>query len=351
MSLIEVLLWLSCLLLIIFSRSIFIRLFHLDLNTAQNQNKLKLFRISCLLVIVVLLLNQFFFNHHSQAIENDVARKLVGVILILFSAYWATQILQFIIRRQYGRVKEVAGEKVFNESYNSRFLGLLVAAFVFVFALIGVVKLLGFESLLEATGFIGVIGVVLALTQGAWAPDIISGLIILNTSSIEEGDVIQLDSGDMMWRVFRTRLFHTELLNMVNSSRVYIKNAKLREATIHNLSRFSSVRGYRQGLRFKIGYDTPPEQVKAMFQEAFGRACGDKSIPLDDSHELEIRVIDTGDYAVEWGVFYYTKDMASVIKTRQLFLEKVLSQSLNDGISLSTPDLFQRVDDVSSTED
>lgn len=337
----ELVLFFSCFLLILTSRKIFINIFHLSLDTDQNLTRLKIFRASCFLVVVVLLLNHFIFN----GLDSGLAKKFLGVIMILFSGYWATQILQFLIRRQYGRVREVSGEKVFSESYNSRFLSLLVAAFIFVFALIGIVQLLGFESLLEASGFIGVIGVVLALTQGAWAPDIISGLIILNSNFIEEGDVVQIDGDFLTGRVFRTRLFHTELLNMVNNSRVLIKNAKLREASIHNLSKFASVRGFRQGLTFKIGYDTPPDVVKAMFQDVYALAVSDESIPVEAAHELEIRVVDTGDYAVEWCIYYYTKDMGAVIKTKQLFIEKVLNQSLKCGVSLSTPDLYQRVSD------
>lgn len=339
-SVVELILWFSCALLILLSRVIFEKLFHLDLKLSTNQSKLKIFRAACFLIIVILLLNQFIFN----TIESGVTRKLIGVIMIAFSGYWATQILQFFIRRQYGNVREIAGDRVVTESYNSRFLSLLVAAFIFVFALIGIVQLLGFDSLLEASGFIGVIGVVLALTQGAWAPDIISGLIILNSNLVEEGDVIQVGGDKFTARVYRTRLFHTELLDMVSNSRVLIKNAKLRESFIYNLSKFASVRGFRQGLTFKIGYDVSPEDVKTMFQDAFASAINDDAIAVEAGHDLEIRVGDTGDYAIEWCVYYYTKDMKSVIKTRQLFTEKVLNQSLKSGISLATPDLLERVD-------
>ena len=339
-SAIEIVLWVSCAVLILLSRIIFEKIFHSDLKLSINQSKLKIFRATCFLIIVVLLLNQFIFN----SLEVSITKKLTGVIMIVFSGYWATQILQFLIRKQYGNTREIAGEKVVSESYNSRFLSLLVAAFIFVFALIGIVQLLGFDSLLEASGFIGVIGVVLALTQGAWAPDIISGLIILNSNLVEEGDVIQVGGDEFTARVYRTRLFHTELLDMTNNSRVLIKNAKLRESFIHNLSKFASVRGFRQGLTFKIGYDTEPEAVKKMLMDAYSAAINDDAIAIESAHELEIRVGDTGDYAVAWNVYYYTKDMKAVIKTRQLFTEKVLNQSLKSGISLATPDLYQRTE-------
>ena len=63
---------------------------------------------------------------------------------------------------------------------------------MFVMGLIACVRILGFDSLLEAGGLLGVMGVFLALTQASWAPDIISGLVILNSRMVEEGDVLQL---------------------------------------------------------------------------------------------------------------------------------------------------------------
>lgn len=341
---IEIILWISCIFLLLFSRVIFSKVFRLSLENDQNSQKLKIFRSTAFLVIVVLLLNHFIFTD----LEKGTAKKLLGFMMIAFSGYWATLILQFFIRRKFGSHREIAGEKVYVESYNSRFLSILTAIFVFVFALIGTVQLLGFDSLLEAGGLIGVFGVILALTQGAWAPDIISGLIILNSNFLEEGDVIQLNNGALTARVYRTRLFHTELLNLVNNSRVLIKNARLRESSIHNLSKFASVKGYRQGLSFKIGYDTQTEDVKAMFMQAYDAALKDEAIPVESSHELEIRVGDTSDYAVQWTIYYYTKDMKSVIKTRQLFLEKVLLTSIQLGISLATPNLYQRIEEEES---
>lgn len=310
-------------------------LFAFSSKMIKHPKYLKLFRAACLLVIAVLILNHFIFNT-----DVGISKKLLGVVMIIFAGYWATQIVQFLIRRQYGHTKEISGETVYLESYNSRLLSLLVAILVFIFALIGIVQLLGFTELLQAGGIIGVIGVMLALTQSSWAPDIISGLIILNSSFLNEGDVIQIDSENLTARVYRTRLFHTELLNIVNNNRVLISNYKLRQAYIQNLSKFASARGYRQSLTFKIGYDTPPSDVKALFQAAYASVADDTAIAIETGHELEIRVDNTGDHAIEWCVYYYTKDMKSVIKTRQLFTEVILEHALQSGIDLSTPILM-----------
>lgn len=341
-SMLEYILLVVCILLILFSRQILVHILHIPLDNAGNLSKLKLFRAGALLTVVALLLNHFIFIGG----DSNIATKMLGIIMVVFCAFWGSQIMQFFIRRQYGRVREVAGEKVISDSYNSRLLSVVVTAFVTVFAMIGIIQVLGFDSLLEAGGVLGVIGVMLALTQGSWAPDIISGLIIMNSDFLDEGDVVSLNNGELVAQVFRTKLFHTELLNLVNNNRILLNNANLRSKTIQNLSKFASAKGYREKLSFKIGYDDKPADVRAMFQRAMDAALKDDSIGIEENHDMEVRVLETGDYAIEWGVFYYTKDMKKMIRTRQLFCELILQESLACGISLATPDLYQRVSDA-----
>ena len=339
----ELVLLVSCAVLLVFSNPIFVHVFQKSLDDKHNAKQLQIIRAGGLLIIVVLLLNHFIFIDGAGGEKSGIAKRLIGVNMVVFSAFWASQILQFLIRRQYGKSREVAGEKIISDTHNSRLLSLLIVSLVFVFALIGIVQVLGFDDLLKAGGIIGVIGVMLALTQASWAPDIISGLILLNSDFIDEGDVIEIDDGKITALVFRTKLFHTELFNLVNNNRILLKNAKLREMTIQNLSKFASVRGYRENLSFKIGYDHQPSEVRHLFNTAFERVLKLPEINIDANHPLEVKVLDTGDYAIKWGVFYYTKDMKHIIKTRQAFTEIILDESIQQGISLSTPDLYQRI--------
>ena len=70
------------------------------------------------------------------------------------------------------------------------FLLLAIIALTTIYALI---KIWGADSMLETTGIIGIIAALLAFISNIWAPDIIGGLIILNTQILEDGDVVMLD--------------------------------------------------------------------------------------------------------------------------------------------------------------
>ncbi len=269
--------------------------------------------------------------------DNGLTLKVLSILVILYLAYLASNIASYIMRRRYGKVSTSNESIQISDTYHSRMLTLVVSTFIAVVALIAAIRMAGYSSLLEAGGVIGFVGVFLALTQAAWAPDIISGLVLLNSDMVSEGDLIEIDSPPLLGRVFKTKIFHTVLIDVVNNHRVMISNSKLRGQTIQSLSKFASARGLREKLVFKIGYDTRPADVKKMLNEAFDNACNTNDGKLDKTHPLEIRMLDAGDHAIEWGVFYYIKEVSSLIATRQQLMEAILDVSVEHNISLATP--------------
>jgi len=290
-------------------------------------------------VLVIALLGHFrFFGRYSGDASENLGIKIVSILVVIYLSYLAATLVGRLVRRRYGKAVQSGAVERIADTYASRILSLFSTVFVCIIALISIVRIAGFNSLLEAGGVIGFIGVMLALTQGAWAPDIISGLIILNTKLLAERDVIRINDGpdELYAIVHRTRAFHTELLNLVDNHRLMISNSKIRDHTVHNLSRFASAKGLRESLRFKLSHELRPEKVRAMFQEAFEKAEGD-DLAIEFQHPLEVRLQDAGDHAVEWSIHYYTKDEYSLIGTRQAFRERVLDSARAHNIDLSTP--------------
>jgi len=320
-------------LLLLFSRPL-LQLIFSDRDEKRFRGRLNLFRLACLMALVILLVRAVAH----PAAESLWFTRLLGVLLILYVAYLVFYVASRLILRRYGRERQRDEETVYVETYNSRLLTFVAGVLIGVVALVAVIRMLGFTTWLEAGGVLGVLGVMLALTQGSWVPDLVSGLVILNSRLVEEGDVVQLgERKDEVLMVFRTRVFFTEFLHLANNHRILIQNSRLRGMTVQNLSRFASARGLREALTIQVSYDVTEEQVQKLFEQVMAEAVGDPDVPVEEKYEVEIRPVNGGDYAVEWACFYYTKEARSLLRTRQLMLALVLRAAREQGISLATP--------------
>jgi len=326
--------------LLLFSRSIILRLTPENKENKGFSARLHIFRSVNILILVALVLTNVFL----PAKQDFWLTRLISVFIIIYLGYLSFHILNYFIRKKFGRERTVNEQTVISDTYNTRVLGLLLAISVSIITLIGIIQTLEFDSLLEAGGMLGIIGVFLALTQSSWAPDIISGLIILNSNLVEEGDVIEVDnSRKIIGVVFKTRIFHTEILNLVNNHRVMIRNAKLRDYQIYNFSKFASAKGLRDSLVFKVGYDISESALQVLFEKAFETALADSSILIEEQHPFELRAMDAGDFAIEWAVFYYSKAPEKILTNRQLLTATILKTAQEENISLATPVLHSSV--------
>jgi len=305
-------------------------------NTSGVKRKVMIFRALNLLFVISYGYYRFFQNDHNE--NKSLILHILAVLAIIYFAYLAMHLAHLFLVRQYGKEREIKGKKRYISSYQTRLLSFFSSIFIGVLALISIIRLLGFDSILETGGVIGLIGVFLALTSSIWAPDIFHGLIILNSDMLSEGDVILFNDNEQIYGlVYKTKIFHTVILNINNNHRVMIRNSKLRNFTVHNLSKFASARGLRESLKFKIGYDVSSSQVKDLFETVYALAKEDKDVALEDQYDLEYGVRDTGDHAVEWQFYYYTKDVEKLVVTRQRLLKLMLETSREKGISLATP--------------
>lgn len=322
------------LLLIMFSKPLVSMVYSDSSNDSRFTQRLRVFRALNLLILIAFGYYHFYAGKEHQSL----ALKLLAIPVIIYLAFLSTHLASYFILKRYGKKREIKDSVRQIETYHTRLLTLFTQVFIFVITLISIVRLLGFNTLLEAGGVIGFIGVLLALTQGSWAPDIFSGIIILNSDMVEEGDVLQLRGCESIYgMVFKTKVFHTEILNLINNHRIMIRNAHLRDQVIHNLSKFASAKGLREKLSFKIGYDQSPSTVKEMLNIAWEKAVEQQISGLETQHPVEIVVGETGDHAVEWWVFYHTKDIERLPRIRAELNEIFLDTSIEHNISLSTP--------------
>ena len=319
------------LLLILFADKI-IRLIYQNVETdTAFIRKVRILRALNLLIIIA-----YFYRPVGD--EDGLGLKIIGVLGIAYFSFLTTHIVNYFILQHYGHEREIRGKVRHVETYHTRLLSIFSGVFIAVMAMISIVQLLGLDSLLKAGGVIGFVGVFLAFTQSTWAPDVFSGLIILNSDMLEEGDIIEIRDGEPVYgMVYKTKVFHTVILNLVDNHRIMIRNARLRDFTVHNLSKFASAKGLRETLVFKIGYDSSASDVKKMLELVNKAIQENGSIKIEMQHALEARIHDMGDHAVEWRIYYYTKQVDKLPKIRQQLMEVFFKISTQCDISLSTP--------------
>ncbi|MFT7559177.1 MAG: small-conductance mechanosensitive channel [Flavobacteriales bacterium] len=318
-------------LLIIFARPVLKRF-----APASANDKALAFRVRLLRGLNFLILIVFAYEHIYRPADESTNHALsaLSILVIIYLSNLGNFLLQFFIHKQYGKARHIGDKILYVETYQSRLFSILAAITITLVALISIVRQLGFESLLEAGGVLGFFGVFLALTQASWAPDIISGLIILNSDMFEEGDIIEFDH--VIARIYRTKLFHTEIINLRNNHRIMLRNAAIRDRTIHNLSKFATGKGLRECLHFNIGYASTADSVKLFFRAAYDRAINEGT-GVEGNADLEVKVLDTGDHAITWGFIFHTKKVEHIIKIRRDLRELILEESIAANISLATP--------------
>jgi hypothetical protein len=328
-----------------------------------NGFQLMLFRLVNVLFILSQLIDyalSLFTNDYKNALGS-----LGYTLLTIYLGAFVFGLLSYIVRKKFGREKEIDGQTHYLDTYNSRlidiFLILIIGASVFYV----IINIWGITSLLETTGFLGIIIAFLALTHSIWAPDPYYCMVILGSEMIEDGDTIKLDNQPHEYIISRVTFIYTILYDVQNNYRVLIRNSKLIESKIENLSKRTSYDGLRYTLRYKIGYadassDAPEarkeelrhyfKRIDAMFAAAQERALADQQCLINPNIPFEWLIDNTGDYAIEYTLIFYlealpntklTKTIRTYLyQTRAYINRYVYEASVEQGLSLSTPDLL-----------
>lgn len=283
-------------------------------------------------------------------------------VMTLYTALLISGIGSYLSRKKFGTERELDKQRVFLETYSSRLVDIVLLAIIIFSTIYALILIWGFDSLLETTGIIGIFVAFLAFTSSIWAPDIISGLIILNTQMLEDGDVVVIDGYPDEYIIHKVTFIYILLYDIRNNHRTLIRNSRFIQSKIDNLSRIASTDGIRKLLVYQIGYpdfshsEDRGEAYHAfrktldrMFTRAFKMASDDEKIFINRNKPFEWALTNTGNYALEFSLWIYldripnTKVTATIrkhlMRTIYRVNEKVYEAAIIEGIDLSTPDL------------
>lgn len=327
----------------------------------DHDSRVRILRGLNVLVMVLQLLDIALL----RVIPEQYQHYFIRTGLSLMSVYGGLltfSVASYFSRKKFGAQKELDKQKIFLETYSSRLVDIVLLAIITFSTIYLLILIWGANSLLETTGIIGIFVAFLAFTSSIWAPDIISGLIILNTQMLEDGDVVVIDGYPDEYIIHRVTFIYILLYDIRNNHRTLIRNSRFIQSKIDNLSRIASTDGIRQKLVYQIGYPdmhNVPDKAEAyqqfkakvnkMFTHAFESACADENIHVNKNKPFEWALTSTGNYALEFSLWIYleripnTKVTATIrkhlMRTIYRVNEAVFAASIANGIDLSTPDL------------
>ena len=314
----------------------------------------------CILIVIdlVLLGSNIKLGSTITSAAYTLMATYVGLMSFHICAYFS--------RKRFGNKKEIDKQTIYVETYSSRLVNLILLGVIGMVVLYAIIKIWGADSLLETTGIFGIIFAFLAFTSAQWAPDLLSGLVILNAQSLEDGDLVKIDGYDDEYVISKVSFIYSILFDIRNNNRTLIRNNRIMQGKIDNLSRIASTDGIRRGLTYKIGYpkieganssergealDIFMQRITDMFDAVFAKACEDEDIKINVNKNFEWALVNAGDYALEYTLWIYLERLPSTKVTatiRRHLLgsiykvnELVYRYAVRDEIDLSTPSLNQ----------
>ncbi len=328
----------------------------------ESDSKVKILRSLNILVLalqaidIILLRTNGDYQHYFIKAGLTVMAIYASLLLYSISAYF--------LRKKFGNEKELDNNKIFVETYSSRLVSIVLLVLIIISTIYFLIIIWGANSLLETTGIFGIIAAFLAFTSNIWAPDIISGLIILNTQMLEDGDVVVIDGYKDEYIINKVSFIYVILYDVRNNHRTLIRNNRFIQSKIDNLSRIASTDGIRQKLIYNIGYPDTSQataeerqetlerfknKVEKVFTKAFESASEDEAIKINANKPFEWAITNTGNYALEYTLWVYLERIPNskvtatirkhLMRTLYRVNEAVYSASIIEAVDLSTPDL------------
>jgi len=186
----------------------------------DNEAKIKIFRALNVLVFLLHVLDLILLSTTSN--YRDYFLNLGFSLMIIYAGMFIYSFFGTLTKKRFGHERVVNEKKSYFDTYSSRLVNLVLLVLIVLTTIYALIKIWGADSLLGTTGIFGMLIALLAFTSSVWAPDIISGLIILSSETIEDGDVVVMDGNSNEYVISRVTLIYVVLYDIRNNHRTLI---------------------------------------------------------------------------------------------------------------------------------
>jgi len=305
-------------------------------NKKDNPYKktIQIIKSILLLFVLVFVVRDYVFSTEELTGKDKTIFMIFEVAFVIVLAFNVYNILELFLDIK------IQTKRQSNTKIAWKFLTKIAITIV---SLVTIINLTGVGEQFGMTAAISMVGVFLGLTSSVWFPGIKSGMVMLMSKAIQEEDLIEVPELNIYGVVNSIGLFSTIIRNEIDNHRIVVANAKLENSTINNLSRPAKVGGLRESLDFKIGYTKngkplDPREVRKFLEETFEKAkVSSFGITVKFDKGCEVFLVNPGDHALEWKLFYYTDNIKTRLKDKYYLYEFFVLKSIEADISLSTP--------------
>ncbi|MHC1579432.1 MAG: mechanosensitive ion channel family protein [Candidatus Alkanophagales archaeon] len=251
--------------------------------------------------------------------------KVLGVFVGVFASI---RLISALVERYAG-----AGAEAWEHAAYKRLVGVrrIVDAFIYVIAIIIVIRLLGYDVTALVAGF-GVGALVVALALQSTLSNYFAGIYITMERSIKIGDYVELEGGlggfveEITWRSTKIR---TLLDNLV-----VIPNAKLAESIVTNYHDPTKEMNIR--IDCGVSYGSDLEKVERVTLDVARRVLRRVSGGVETFEPL-VRFKNFGDSNIEFTVILRVKSFTDQYLVRHEFIKELTRAYAEEGIEISYP--------------
>lgn len=291
--------------------------------------KIKLIRIFSFVLLLVYSFNLFI---GIDSIAN-ISQSALALISSVVSSHWINHLLIHYFGSDSNNDEKRA-------NYVTRLLFIVSSFIISIITIIYFIKIWSLDSILETTGFFGIIALIIYATKDFWLGDFVSSFMLLISHHTPRGSLIKIESLNIFGIIENLSFKNVEIRDLKSGHSIYIPATTLRKEKVEVLVSDvnNSIRDY---IDYKIGYGVDISKIEDFFNNVktiSEKDSSSKKSGIDFSCDFSISLIETGDHAVVWRLYYKLKQPRNILKARSLINKSAYSLQKESGIDLSTPD-------------
>ncbi|MBW2983411.1 mechanosensitive ion channel family protein [Candidatus Woesearchaeota archaeon] len=276
-------------------------------------------------LVVVIILVGFELAIRKVIIEHEGFTNLIETGAIIILTYALIRIGNIILGFWSQRMTKAKGQE-----FHSEVLPLMKSVISIVLSILGVILLLQVWQIeiKNLVTSLGVVGVVLGIAFQQTLINIFGGISLIMDNSFHQGDLIQLEDGEM-GEVMEINLRSTKLKNF-DAESIIVPNGQLANKKLINLAQPTPT--VRVKIPVSVAYGSDPTKVKKILHDSLRHHPDILTMP-----RRRARFVGFGESSIDFELFFFINQYKRIWDVRDEVLTQVYKDLYANGIEIPFP--------------